>query len=238
MKRLAFLALLPVVLGAFAVAWLADGAGAATGPCGTNHDAMDAEEYELIGLVEQWRAANLPYTTPLEPSGALAAAAAWHAEYLATHTSGGGHLDGYGRNWVDRELDCGYSGATSGGIPYAYGSGEAVFALSGSFPLDIGPAEALQGLTYSGSGLHITTPSQSLPAKCVGVGVFRETGGTSVAWVVLIAQYPASMPCPGSTGISTSPTASPTPSPTPTVTPTPTPDEHKTYVPGLRQSGQ
>ena len=190
MRKLSLLVLLPGLLLGLATLRLHEGASAATGPCGTSHDAMDSEEYLLLPLIEQWRAANLPYATPLEVSGALSAAAAWQAEYLATHTTGGGHGDNYGRTWVERAIDCGYDGATSGGIPYAYGSGEAVYALAGSFPLDIGPTEALDGLVYPGSGLHITTPSSSLPAKCVGIAVYRTPDSTSVAWVVVIAWLP------------------------------------------------
>ena len=81
MKRIALLALISSVLLAIAALWLSEGAQAATGPCGTSHDAMDAEEYEFLGLLQNWRDANLSNSSPLQVSGPLNAAAAWFAEY-------------------------------------------------------------------------------------------------------------------------------------------------------------
>lgn len=196
-------------------------AKAVAGPCGTAHDALSAEEQEFLGLLQSWRNANLPVSTALESSGALNAAAAWFAEWQVANGTPGGHNDGYGRNWVQRAVDCGYSGTTSGGQPYALGSGEGTFAVAAAGGAQVGPAEAITGITYAGSGVYAWTPSTGLRFKCAGVGVARNAAGTAVAWVVVVAQYPAGLPCPGSSG--TPPTATTTATNTPTVTPTPSP---------------
>jgi hypothetical protein len=90
-------------------------------------------------------------------------------------------------------------------------------------------SQALAGITYGGSGVYIQTPSQSLPAKCIGVGIYQNEAGTAKAWIVLIAQYPANAQCPGSTG--TAPSPSPTVSPTATHTPSPTASPTATATP-------
>lgn len=196
-------------------------ARAASGPCGTSHDAMDAEEGQFLSLLQQWRDQNLPNSSLLQPSGPLNAAAAWFAEYLANKSGGGGHYDNYGRNWIQRAIDCGYHSY------YANGVGEGVYAVASSRVLNIGPAEAIAGITYPTSGVWIT--AKSPPVKCVGVAVKRNATGTAVAWVAVLAQYPASQPCPaassggGGGGTVTVTPGTATPSPTPTRTPSPTP---------------
>ncbi|MGI8927036.1 MAG: CAP domain-containing protein [Tepidiformaceae bacterium] len=239
--------LVVVVAGALLGAALllrGQGAQAATGPCGTTHDGLSAEESTFITLIQQWRDQNLgSYSVPLTASGPLNRAAAWFAQYQVDNKKYGGHGDNYGRNWVDRARDCGYD------TYWAGGSGEGVYTVQSSQPLSIGPSQAIagppgQGVTYPGSGVGIVA-NLSWPAKCVGAAVYRNTAGTIVSWVVVIAQFPANSPCPEAGGTSEptptptiatptptitpspSPTASPTLSPTPTATPTPTPAQRQ-----------
>jgi hypothetical protein len=223
---------------------------AQSGPCGTTHDALDAQELEFLGHFRDWRAANNLTRADLEVSGALNAAAAWFAEHLVGGGAQGGHVDAYGRNWAQRALDCGYSGTTSGGTPFAFGSGEGTFFLQAGGQLNVTPFEAVyggtigsfqhSGVTYPGSGAWLSVGG-SLPGKCVGVGRAQNSAGTAVAWIVLVAQYPANAPCPES-NVWVQPTASPTASPTatatasPTPSPTPSPTAEplwQSYAPGI-----
>jgi hypothetical protein len=209
-------------------------AQAVGGPCGTSHDSVDGEEAQFLQLLQAWRDTHVANSSPLEQSGALNAAAAWFAEFKVG--SGGiGHVDNLGRTWVQRAIDCGYDSY------YAFGSGEGIYAVSSSSPLNIGPSQALAGITYPSSGVNISAPP-SLPAKCVGVAVKRNAAGTSVAWVAVIAQLPPAQACPASTasgGADPSPSASPSPTstntPTPTASPTNTPTPSPT--PTLRADG-
>ena len=209
----------------------------AAGPCGTTHDAVDAEEQQFLTLLQAWRSTNGVSNEPVQLSGALNRAAAWFAEWQVTNGANGGHNDGFGRTWVQRAIDCGYTGTTSGGTPYAYGSGEGIYAVSGSSAPNVGPAAALQGMaSHGGSGIYMSGTG-SLPAKCYGVAVRRN--GNSVAWVVVIAQYPNALACPAgagggataspSTTTTTTPTPTATPSPTPTATPSPTPSVFRSW---------
>ncbi len=214
-------------------------ARAASGPCGTSHDAMDAEEGQFLSLLQQWRDQNLPNSSLLQPSGPLNAAAAWFAEYQVSKGGGGGHYDNYGRNWAQRAIDCGYHSF------YANGSGEGVYAVGSSRPLDIGPAAAVAGITYPGSGatMKVEVSGAIPPVKCVGVAVKRNETGTVVAWVAVLAQYPSSQDCPAaSTGgggtvtvtpgtTTPSPTATGTPTQTPSPTPSPTPITYHAFAP-------
>jgi hypothetical protein len=203
----ALLAALPFLLGTPANA---------AGPCGTSHDGISAEEAEFAGLLQAWRNANLDNSTPLTLSGPLNAAAAWFAQDQVTHGGGGGHLDSVGRTWGTRALDCGFPN------PYAEGgSGEGVYSVSSSQVLDIGPAQAIAGITYPGSGVYIQVPPDfSIPVKCFGVAVYRSENGKAVSWVTVIAQFPANTACPAPvTG--TPSTATPTPTKTKTASPTP-----------------
>ncbi|MBE7517614.1 MAG: hypothetical protein HS107_00020 [Thermoflexaceae bacterium] len=225
MRKLLVLVLVLGAIGMAAVSLREPGVRAASGPCGTSHDAMDAEESQFLSLLQQWRDQNVANSSPLQPSGPLNAAAAWFAEYLANKSGGGGHYDNYGRNWVQRAIDCGYHSY------YANGSGEGVYAVASSRVLNIGPAEAIAGITYPGSGATMWVPASGNypPVKCVGVAVKRNATGTAVAWVAVLAQYPASQPCPaassggGGGGTVTVTPGTATPSPTPTRTPSPTP---------------
>lgn len=207
----------------------------AAGPCGTPHDTLDAEEQQFLQLVQSWRDQNLPYSTPLQASGALNAAAAWFAQWQVDNGAPGGHTDSLGRSWPQRALDCGYTGATSGGTPYAYGSGEGIRAYASSSPIVITAPLAAADMAYPGSGIYGWTPSTSLPFKCVGAARVSSSDGRRVAWVVVVAQYPANSNCPGSSASvpTPSPTSSPTASPTatPTRTPSPTPTPQPTPLP-------
>lgn len=225
MRKLLVLVLVLGAIGMAAVSLREPGVRAASGPCGTSHDAMDAEESQFLSLLQQWRDQNVANSSPLQPSGPLNAAAAWFAEYLANKSGGGGHYDNYGRNWVQRAIDCGYHSY------YANGSGEGVYAVGSSRPLDIGPAAAVAGITYPDSGATMTVEVSGAipPVKCVGVAVKRNEAGTVVAWVAVLAQYPSSQACPaastggGGTVTVTPGTTTPSPTATPTQTPSPTP---------------
>ena len=231
MTRILLVAVLFAAAGAIFFATRGEDARAA-GPCGTSHDGLDAEEQQFLSQLQAWRAGGVS-NEPVELSGALTKAAAWFAEWQVTNGAPGGHNDNLGRTWVQRSLDCGYTGTTSGGQNYASGSGEGIFAVSGGSPTSVGPSQALQGMIAQGqghSGIYMTG-TQSLPAKCYGVAVRRS--GNAVAWVVVIAQYPAGSACPGGSpgGATTTSTATNTPTPTATKTPTPSPTPSPTLTP-------
>lgn len=125
----------------------------AAGPCGTPHDALDAEEAQFLTLVQAWRDQNLQYSSPLQVSGALNAAAAWFAQWQVDNGAAGGHLDSLGRTWVQRALDCGYIGTLANGTPYAQGSGEGIRVYASSQPVTVTAAQAAAQMTYPGSGI-------------------------------------------------------------------------------------
>lgn len=223
----------------------------AAGPCSPATAGVSAEENQFLGLLQQWRNANISGSVPLQLSGPLNRAAAWYAEYQVANGLQGGHTDNLGRNWAQRALDCGYDQF------WSQGSGEGIYARAGSSSQNIGPTEAMSGITYPGSGVYITTPpTYSSPAKCVGVAVARNANSTAVAWVVVIAQYPGGQSCPEAGGsidpgnptstrsttsttstttttstVSSTPTktATPTPTSTPTPSPTPSPTPNANY---------
>ncbi|MEO6397900.1 MAG: hypothetical protein ABIP13_05490, partial [Tepidiformaceae bacterium] len=122
---------------------------AAAGPCTVTGAGLDAEESDFLERLKQWRAANLGNPAPLETSGALNAAAAWFAQWQVDHGGPGGHSDSFGRNWAQRAADCGYDAY------FSNGTGEGVYAVSASSPQSIGPAQAIAGITYAGSGVRI-----------------------------------------------------------------------------------
>lgn len=236
MRKLLLFVLIAGAISMAVVALRLPDAEAAAGPCGTSHDAVDSEEAQFLSLLQQWRDQNLPNSSPLQLSGPLNAAAAWFAEYQVSKGGGGGHYDNYGRNWAQRAADCGYHSY------YANGSGEGVYAVGSSRALDIGPSQAIAGITYPGSGATMWVPASGNypPVKCVGVAVKRNAAGTVVAWVAVLAQYPSSQSCPeaatgggGSTVTVTpgTPTPSPTPTSTPTKTPSPTPVTYHAFAP-------
>ena len=204
----------------------------ASGGCTVTGAGLDAEETQFLGLLKQWRSnGGVAHPTPLEPSGALNAAAAWFAQWQVDNGGSGGHLDSFGRNWAQRAADCGYDPY------YSIASGEGVFAVA-SGGASTGPSQALAGILAQDSashqtGIHIDSPYPTLPVKCVGVAVKRNTAGTAVAWVAVIAVYPADSLCPAGSGsnepppsattASASATSSATKTATPTKTPTPSP---------------
>jgi len=218
-KSVPLLAVLGAVL--FCTAMLTGGstpARAASGPCDPYSAAISGEEQEFLGLLQQWRNANIPNSQQLTLSAPLSAAAAWFAEYQVSHGAMGGHGDTFGRSFNDRARDCGYP------APYYNGLGEGVYGSGSSGGSNVPPSAAIAGITYPGSGVYITAGSP--PVKCVGVAVARNQAGTLTAWVALIAQYPAGTACPQTT-TATSPSPSPTAtagagSPTATRTPTAT----------------
>jgi len=218
-KSVPLLAVLGAVL--FCTAMLTGGstpARAASGPCDPYSAAISGEEQEFLGLLQQWRNANIPNSQQLTLSAPLSAAAAWFAEYQVSHGAMGGHGDTFGRSFNDRARDCGYP------APYYNGLGEGVYGSGSSGGSAVPPPAAIAGITYPGSGVYITAGSP--PVKCVGVAVARNQAGTLTAWVALIAQYPAGTACP-QTATTTSPSPSPTAtagagSPTATRTPTAT----------------
>lgn len=231
----------------------------AAGPCGTAHDGLDTQELEFLDHFRNWRASNNRQLADVQVSGALNAAAAWFAQHIVEHgPNGDGHTDHLGRRWAERAQDCGYPGVFQ---PFQYGSGEGTFYIVGGQRLNVSPYEAVyggsigtyqhNGVTYPGSGAWLSSASSN-PAKCVGVGRYQSASGQSLAWIVLVAQYPASSPCPQSIAsppTTTPPTATPTATATPvtptattTATPTATPsptsepepgEEWESYAPGL-----
>lgn len=234
MKRLTLLvagvALLAVMLAGFMGQ---AGSASASGPCTVTGAGLDSEELQFLGLLQQWRASNLANQAALEQSGALNAAAAWFAQWQVDNGGPGGHSDSLGRNWAQRAVDCGYDAY------FSNGSGEGTYAVASSGALAVGPSQAMAGITYPGSGVRMVSASAAWPAKCVGVAVKRNSAGTVVAWVVVIAQFPAASACPGSSGgtgpeptsTSTSATATATKTATPTSTPTKAPTPAPTPTP-------
>lgn len=219
-------------------------AAAATGPCGTAHDGLTSEEFEFIGHFNDWRA-NMGYTSPLEVSGVLNAAASFMAEEIASGRVLGGHIDSYGRSWHPRAMDCGW--------PLPGGSGEGTSAIVSSQPINVSAYEAVyggttqgyshQGVTYPLSGAHLNYNPSGLPTKCMGVGHAKSQDGRREAWIVYVAQFYSNQPCPqlvtGTPPTSTPTqgtivsTPTPTASPSPTATPSPTPPVVPTAT-GLR----
>jgi hypothetical protein len=191
---------------------------AAAGSCGTTHDALTAEEGQLLGMISDWRIQNgIPNAVPLQASGPLVRAAAWYAEDMVAHGSFGGHVDSEGRYFNERAADCGYDPFWSNG------TGEGVYVVSGSTQADVGPEQALAGLTYPGSGVRMATPAGYQHVNCAGVAVYRNAAGTAVAWVAVLAQYDDGIDCPEPVAVSAAPSPSPSPSPSPTPSPTATP---------------
>lgn len=196
--------------------------------CGTGHDGLNADEVQLLGLVQQWRDQNVSNSIPLQVSGVLNRAAAWYAQWQVENGVPGGHTDGLGRSWPQRIQDCGYTGF------WYLGSGEAVYGgQSGGGSSDsriyIKPEQAIGGLTYPGSGLYNPGTPNS-PVACIGVAVAQqEPSGRAVSWVVVVMQYDRGEACPEAQGAAPAPspspsgTASATATSTPTATTTPTP---------------
>ncbi len=209
------------------VAWNANpDRAAAAGSCGTSHDGMTAEESQVLQMVSAWRMSNnIPNAVELQASGPLIRAAAWFAEDIVVNGYNGGHIDSEGRNFSARALDCGYDTFWSGG------TGEGVYAISGSGSLNIGPTEALSGLTYPGSGVYMSTPPNYQHVNCAGAAVYRNAEGTSVAWVVVLAQYDDGVACPEPGGTAAPPPASPSPSASISATATNTPTQTATATP-------
>jgi hypothetical protein len=228
------IALLLAVAGTVVLAFSISRDASAEGPCGTPHDAMDEAEFAFLGLLQDWRdAGNIPYSSQLTPSGPLNAAAAWFAEWQVEHESPGGHGDDLGRDFIDRAQDCGW--------PFGAGIGEGIAAYVGGGDISglVSHQGALQLMAdHVGSGIYAWSgQSSGFAFKCVGVGIARNEDFSAIAWIVLIAQFPAGQEClePQSQPVVSDPsiTPSPSPSPTPTQTPVPTPDSWQSWVPGV-----
>ncbi len=218
-----------VIVALTAVGFVAIGqAGAAqpSGPCGTPHDAMDAEEFEFLGLYQQSRDATLENSSQLTPSGPLNAAAAWYAQYASDGgNTGNGHQDSYGRDYLNRAIDCGWPDDPD--WPH-YGMGE-----GGVFTVTAAQAAAAMPYTHLGD-FQVPDDPRYNPLKCIGVG--RAGQGNDTVWIVLIAQWPASKECPEAQTSPVSASAanpSPSPSPTPTSEAVPQVNEWTSFVPGL-----
>jgi uncharacterized protein YkwD len=211
-----------------------DGARAAPGPCVTSQAHVSTPEEALFNGINGWRAGALG-APPMTLSGPVNEAAQIFAEAMIAGSTSG-HLDSYGRTWVQRLIDCGYS-------PYwSNGSGEALAGFGSSNP-SVGstPGEALASMTNTTPG-HQNGVQAPVAWACGGVGYATNPnpapGQLRHAWVVVVAQY-SSTACPepgvgsgpptststATTTITTTivPTNTPTktPSPTPTATPTP-----------------
>ncbi|HET7738797.1 MAG TPA: hypothetical protein VFK32_09510, partial [Tepidiformaceae bacterium] len=133
-----------------------------------------------------------------------------------------GHTDIYGRTWNQRLADCGYDPywAQAGGESFAnFQSASAAFdwMVNGGGPGHSGGVEAPVGY------------------KCAGVGY--ASVGSSHMWVVVLAAYSRSGPCPDPISVTLPPTVvPPTASPTATATiPPPTPTEviYRSFAPAL-----
>ncbi len=236
--HLVAIALLLPLAGAAVLAFSLSRDAEAAGPCGTPDDAMNSEEFAFLGLLQQWRddPENVPNSDHLTPSGPLNAAAAWFAQYQVDHQSPGGHYDGMNRYFDQRAIDCGwpYPAGLGEGIAAYIGQGDITGQVSSQGALDLMASEP-------GSGIYAwDTSSSPWSFKCTGVGIAVSDDSSAVAWVVLIAEYPANQDCPDiqtqpiDSASSPSPTESPTntPSPTPTSTPTPipTPDSWRSWA--------
>lgn len=191
--------------------------------CGTSHDALNGDEAEMVGLVQQWRNDNVPNPGPLQVSGVLNRAAAWFAQWQVDNGVPGGHNDSLGRSWPQRIQDCGYTGF------WYQGSGEAVTGIqskggANDSRMYIWPDDALRQMTYPGSGLRNPGTSGS-PVKCIGVAVVQqEPGGRAVSWVVVLMQFDKGVDCPEAQGAAAqpSPSASASPSPSSSASPSAT----------------
>ena len=267
-RRRALAALVPGLAGAMVLviaggmalmgSTQAEDAQATQNLCGTDHDALDAGEQTFLGHLRDWRADEGLVEADLEVSGALNAAAAWFAQHLVEEgaTPPNAHEDAYGRGWAERAVDCGYPDDQ-----IIYGSGEGMLYLEDNKPLAVPPRDAVYGGTagpHEHSGVTYRTPTMSgawlsrggtLPAKCVGAAQYASSDGHKIAWVVVIARYPANEPCPDSNVSPPEPTETPTvppatatsaatetpttapPEPTATSTPEPEPTTTATATP-------
>jgi hypothetical protein len=114
MRRFTWVAAGPLVL-ALAVVSLAWGAGSepahALTNCATGTQALDAQEQELLRLINEFRVAN--GVAPLKASPSLSRAAAWMSEDMAAKGYFS-HTDSLGRSALQRVRDCGYGGFGAG----------------------------------------------------------------------------------------------------------------------------
>lgn len=210
-----------------------------------------AEEMEFISLLQAWRDQHIAGSLPLIRSGALNAAAAGYAAYLANTPGAQGHYAD-GSNFSNRALNCNFSSTHQGdGYPYpAAAGGEGLDITEASFAVSVGPSDALATMASEvGSGIWVPA-SVGPPVICVGVAKAVNASGTKVAWVAELFGS-TSGTCPDAnppTGTATStataastatatatvtetPTLTPSPTATATPSPTPTPSIYQAWAP-------
>ncbi|GIW13748.1 MAG: hypothetical protein KatS3mg062_1187 [Tepidiforma sp.] len=104
----------PLLLAVAAAGW-ASGGGSTTAHaltnCSTSTQALDAQEQELLRLINEFRAAN--GVPPLKASPNLSRAAAWMSEDMAAKGYFD-HTDSLGRSAFQRVRDCGYASSGAG----------------------------------------------------------------------------------------------------------------------------
>ena len=199
-----FLLVAGLLLGGFAVRSGATPA-VAIAPCVAHTNTAD--EVALLGMVQSWRAQNVPgaASTTLTLTPSLNQAAMGYAQYLAQN-GGGGHFADGSAPW-DRAQQCGFetnsSGQAAGGEAYG----------RGATPAD-GLNHMIQVVALEGSGAGLMTAAVkggNIPVHCAGVASATTADGTKTHWIVLL--FAREGACPGaiSAGEPTS-TATPTPS--------------------------
>jgi hypothetical protein len=94
--------------------------------CSTTTQALDAQEQELLRLINEFRAAN--GVPALKPSPNLSRAAAWMAEDMAAKGYFD-HTDSLGRSPFQRVQDCGYVSSGAGENLAIASSAQAAFNL-------------------------------------------------------------------------------------------------------------
>lgn len=215
-----------------------------------------AEEMDFLGQLQAWRDDHIAGSHQLIRSGALNAAAAGYAQFLADHPGAGGHYAD-GSDFSTRAMNCDFSSTHPGdGYPYpAAAGGEGLAVVESSAAITVSASQALATMaSESGGGIWVPA-SVGPPVICVGVAKAVNASGTKVAWVAELfgstsgtcpdADPPAADPSgtatPSATSSATtstatasasaSPTATQTASPTPTATATPTPETYRAFAP-------
>ena len=198
-----------------------------------------AEEMQFLGLLQQWRDANIAGSHTLTRSISLNAAAWHYARFLADTPGAGGHFAEPGYTgagaWAKRAIDCGYNVAAGG---------EGLAVVEASSVVTVSPSSAIAIMaSHQGSGIWVPA-NVGADVKCVGAAKATSADGRKVAWVTLLMATWTSCPDPATSTIAgppsvtatststntTTPTKTPTNTPTPTATPTPTPTATPTPV--------
>ena len=197
-----------------------------------------AEEMQFLGLLQQWRDANIAGSHVLTRSISLNAAAWHYARFLADNPGAGGHYaePGFtsGAPWASRAAQCGYP------VP---AGGEGLAVVESSQQVNISPSQAISIMSSGGGGIYTPAYVGAPATRCVGIAKAVSADGRKVAWVTLLfgtwsqcadpdTSQPPPSTTPGTASSTTtqSPTATPTATATPTKTPTPTPTATPTPV--------